>query len=137
MKTSMNINSIHAFNDIINELPKRRGAVLAIIYEYRDAGITSFNIAEILKLRINQVTGRINELMKMQLIRVKNVENFHGKSRNRYTLRLASDPLNVFPDDLQARVENFTVEMYSDSAIDMISKNRIRELILKYELLKP
>lgn len=135
MKTRMDPNSIESFKDIMNELPERRRAVLWVIYDYQSHGITSFNIAEILKLKINQVTGRINELMHMQLIRIHSKEISGGRSRNRYTIRLSSDPENVFDDDLQSRIGNFLIDIQNDSGIDMISKERIRQLTIKYYLL--
>ena len=118
MKTRIDLNSIETYYSILDELPARRRAVLEVIYDYRAHGITSFDIAEILKVGVNHVTGRVNELMHQQAIRIKSLDKSHGKPRNLYTIRWAHDPFNVFPDDLQDRINFFMGDVLNMLAAD-------------------
>lgn len=62
MKTKVRDTSIEAYNDIKPELNKRQAEVLGVIRRY--GKISNRGIARILSLEINQVTGRVNELVK-------------------------------------------------------------------------
>lgn len=95
MKTRVRPNSIEAFQEL--NLGKRQEQVLRVIKE--TGSITAKGIAFALKLKINQVTGRVDELRHKQLIKIEKVgKDFAGsKTRvNYYAVRKETDPLNVF-----------------------------------------
>lgn len=63
----MKDSSIDAYNKILESLPAKRRAVYAAINELKNC--CDIDIAEYLGWPINRVTGRRNELEKLELIR--------------------------------------------------------------------
>lgn len=61
-------NSIDTFNSILAQLPDRRAVVFSVIAEH--GPITCQDIAERIGKPINEVSGRVTELKKADLVRV-------------------------------------------------------------------
>lgn len=114
MKKRVHINSITAFHDVKDQFSKRQTEVLEVIWNHYQKGISSFDIASQMSLHLNSITGRINELMHLQAIRVKDVEYVQGRPRNLYIVRFEGDPLNTFSRGLQDRVDDFVYDMNED-----------------------
>jgi len=95
MKTRVRPNSIEAFQEL--NLGKRQEQVLRVIKE--TGNITAKGIAFALKLKINQVTGRITELLHKQLIKIEKIGIDSAGANHRvnyYSVRKETDPKNVF-----------------------------------------
>lgn len=67
MNTHMHPNSIETYKGILDRLPDRRAAVFRVIAAH--GPLTRNDIAEILCVPINEVTGRVDELRKAELVR--------------------------------------------------------------------
>jgi len=92
--TRIHENSIDAYNSIKPKLNEKQTLVYGVIKK-TTKGVTSVEVADSLGLTINQVTGRINELMHLQLIKIVGTRA-DRKKRNLYSIRLSSDPENEF-----------------------------------------
>ena len=102
MKSRVNFNSIEAFKEL-NLSPRQEEVYNAI----KSTGqITAKGVGYMLSLSINQITGRINELMHLNLIKIeKTVKDKTSKrSRvNQYCVRKETDPLNIFDESWEDR----------------------------------
>lgn len=102
MKTRVNSNSIEAFKEL--NLSPRQEEVYQCI---KSTGqITAKGIGYMLSLSINKITGRINELMHKQLIKVEKIVKDKAKKRsrvNQYCIRKETDPLNIFDESWEDR----------------------------------
>lgn len=95
MKTRISPNSLEAFEKV--NLSKRQQEVFDTIEEI--GSVTAKGIAYSMKVPINKVTGRINELMHKQIIKIDKVGRDVANRRqnvNYYAIRKESDPENIF-----------------------------------------
>ncbi|MBD3180756.1 hypothetical protein GF312_00590 [Candidatus Poribacteria bacterium] len=113
MKTRVDINSLETYEQIRDQLPKKRKIVFELIWTYKDKGLTAFDIAAMLNVGVNHVTGRINELMHLQVIRKKGIDTTSKQPRAKYTIRFEGQPLNEFSKCLEDRIDEFWQEFDS------------------------
>jgi len=95
MKTRVNQNSIEALRNV--KLSKRQKEVFATIHSI--GCVSAKGVAYSMNVPINFVTGRINELMHKQKIKIAKVGRdklWKAKNVNYYSVRTPGDPLNIF-----------------------------------------
>ena len=106
-KTRISPNSIEAFKEL--NLSKRQTEVLDCIK--KTGSITAKGIAYFMHVEINKVTGRINELIHKQLIKIKSTVKDKSTANarvNLYSIRKESDPLNVFEKSWEEKFNELT-----------------------------
>jgi len=113
MKTRVDINSLETYEQIRNSLPEKRKRVFEIIWNHRHKGVTAFDIAAFLGVGVNHITGRINELMRLQVVRKKGNDKTRKQPRALYTIRFEGHPLNEFPKTLEENLKEFWNEFDS------------------------
>ena len=101
------------------QFPERQLEMLEIIWN--SGPLTANEMERYTHAPLSSITGRINELMHKQAIRVASVEIVNGRHRNQYKVRFESDPLNTFSRGLQDRVDLFIGELHdhADSLEDI------------------
>lgn len=101
MKTRMNQNSLEAFQ---TDFSPMQGKVFDCIKEI--GCVTAKGVASGLKVPINHVTGRINELMAKNAIKIaRNGKDIAGSKRTvcYYSVRNESDPLNIIAESWEEK----------------------------------
>lgn len=92
MNTNIKGTSLFAYGEIKPHLGKMQLSVYSWIKNNEPFSLTAKNISRLAGKPINSVVARINELMyEKQLIKIAKVEN----NQSYYTIRNASDPLNI------------------------------------------
>lgn len=118
----MSTNSLEAFAEV--ELSKRQEEVFEIISSVGE--ISAKGIAFSMKVPINKVTGRINELMHKQRIKIvrtgKDVAG--GKNVNYYAVRQFEDHLNVFEKSWEEKYKELELWLKIDHSdiLEMFKK---------------
>ena len=85
--------SLFAYETIKHDLSNRQQQVYDLISRHKQ--IIAKDIAFMLGLKINQVTGRINELMyDKQTIKINSIVDVDGRKRYAYAIRSELDPIN-------------------------------------------
>lgn len=75
----MHSNSINAYNEMVNTITGKRREVLDVIIRHQN--VTRQEIARILSKPINEITGRVKELLEMGAIDEVGVDRSSGRSR--------------------------------------------------------
>lgn len=75
----MHSNSISAYNEMVETIKGKRRDVLDVII--RNKAVTRQDIARIMGKPINEVTGRVKELLEMGAIDEVGVDTSSGRSR--------------------------------------------------------
>ena len=75
----MHSNSISAYNEMVNTIGGKRREVLDVII--REGRVTRQDIGAILGKPINEITGRVKELLEMGAIDEVGVDTSSGRSR--------------------------------------------------------
>lgn len=83
----MHANSLSAYDAITNRLPDSRAAVFRVIAQQK--GISRQRIAEVLERPINEVTGRVKELLTDGLV-IESGEEKTESGRTRALLEVAA-----------------------------------------------
>jgi hypothetical protein len=65
----MRKTSIDAYKEILHKIPKSQLEVLAHIELKRDYGATLFELVNFMKKPVNQLSGRVTELNKQEMIK--------------------------------------------------------------------
>lgn len=92
MKTRMDEHSLDSYYQSIEELGRKQRVVFAAIEKHPDS--TASQVCDYTGFPINVVTGRINELMHLQLIKISGEAD--ERKANRYAIRKIGDKLNKF-----------------------------------------
>lgn len=93
MKTRMADTSLSAYENNLAKLDGHKQEIYDCIVSRPN--ISALGISRITGLKINVVTGRINDLVHLQLIKVTGKQQ--PRNVNTYSVRKPSDPLNTFP----------------------------------------
>ena len=75
----MHSNSISAYNEMVETIKGKRRDVLDVII--RNKAVTRQDIARIMNKPINEITGRVKELLEMGAIDEVGVDASSGRSR--------------------------------------------------------
>jgi len=75
----MHSNSIDAYNQMVDSIKGKRREVLNVVI--RNKRVTRQDIARIMGKPINEVTGRVKELLEMGAIDEVGVDTSSGRSR--------------------------------------------------------
>lgn len=67
-KTKMRPTSLLAYAEVLGNISERQSQVYKVIRSFDDKGCNNKMIARELRLPINSVTGRVNELRRMWLV---------------------------------------------------------------------
>lgn len=67
MKIQQRNTSVQAYHDIVDSLPDRRKRVYEALLELKTA--CNLDVAEFLNLPINRITPRMNELVKLEIVK--------------------------------------------------------------------
>lgn len=75
----MHSNSISAYNEMVETIKGKRREVLDVII--RNKAVTRQDISRIMNKPINEITGRVKELLEMGAIDEVGVDTSSGRSR--------------------------------------------------------
>lgn len=75
----MHSNSINAYNEMVETIKGKRREVLDVII--RNKAVTRQDISRIMNKPINEITGRVKELLEMGAIDEVGVDTSSGRSR--------------------------------------------------------
>ena len=75
----MHSNSINAYNEMVETIKGKRREVLDVII--RNKAVTRQDISRIMNKPINEITGRVKELLEMGAIDEDGVDTSSGRSR--------------------------------------------------------
>jgi len=75
----MHSNSLNAYNEMVNTIKGKRRDVLDVII--RNKAVTRQDISRIMDKPINEITGRVKELLEMGAIDEVGVDTSSGRSR--------------------------------------------------------
>lgn len=75
----MHSNSLNAYNEMVETIKGKRREVLDVII--RNKSVTRQDISRIMDKPINEITGRVKELLEMGAIDEVGVDKSSGRSR--------------------------------------------------------
>lgn len=75
----MHSNSLNAYNEMVETIKGKRREVLDVII--RNKAVTRQDISRIMDKPINEITGRVKELLEMGAIDEVGVDTSSGRSR--------------------------------------------------------
>ena len=133
MKTRMNQNSLEAYDQIKDNLSPKRGMVFNEI-EYSismfDKPLSALQIKDRLRWQINQVTGRINELLyDCQMIKIVGATKINGRTHNTYGIRQYTDPLNIRKRTKAERIEDYIIAEHKELDNQLDNSSNFREMV--------
>lgn len=90
MESEQNRNE--AFRSIIDRLPEKRALIYNLFSSYQ-SGVTTQRLSDDFNIRINEITGRINELKELCLIKEVG-SNVNIRTNNKNTMYLVEKDAN-------------------------------------------
>jgi DNA-binding Lrp family transcriptional regulator len=98
----MSITRNEAYYSIIEKLPQKRKRIFELLKTY--APTSNYNLSKYTGIPINEITGRINELVKLGVVRTVNIETNKDTLKQNMVFDIVSEK-NYTPKLKISRIE--------------------------------